>query len=55
MEHYDALIYDKRTFCKFYWNQLKEKQDFINTFIDIDVLEVFPIKVICFILITTQM
>ena len=50
MEHYDALIYDKRTFCKFYWNQLKEKQDFINTFIDIDVLEVFPIKAICFIL-----
>ena len=50
MEHYDALVYDKRTFCNFYWNQLKEKQHFINTFIDTDVLEVFPIKAICFIL-----
>ena len=50
MEHYDAIIYDKRSFCAFYWNQLKIKHPFINTFIDIDVLEVFPIKAICFIL-----
>ena len=50
MEHYDAMIYDKRSFCQIYWNQLKQKQSFINTFIDIDVLEVFPIKAICFIL-----
>ena len=50
MEHYDAMIYDSRSFCQIYWNQLKQKQSFINTFIDIDVLEVFPIKAICFIL-----
>jgi hypothetical protein len=50
MEHYDAIIYDKRSFCAFYWNQLKIKHPLINTFIDIDVLEVFPIKAICFVL-----
>ena len=50
MEHYDAIIYDKRSFCAFYVNQLKIKHSFINTLIVIDVLEVFPIEAICFVL-----
>ena len=50
MEMYDAIIYDKRPFCTFYWQQLQEKQDIINTFINIDVLEPFTIKAICFFL-----
>ena len=50
MDMFDAIAYDKRPFCTFYWQQLQEKQPIINTFINIDVLEPFTIKAICFFL-----
>ena len=50
MELYDAIIYDHRPFCLFYWQQIKQKEAILNTFVDIDVLEPFPMKAICFFL-----
>ena len=32
MEYDDAIIFDKRTFCEFYWNRLKDKQLIISLF-----------------------
>ena len=49
MQLYDALIFDKRTFCQFYWEQLQEKQDIIRTFCNNNPYEVYPIKVMTFI------
>ena len=49
MELYDALKYDKRSFCEFYWEQLKEKQDIIRTFFNKNPYELFPIKIMIFI------
>ena len=49
MELYDALIYDKRTFCEFYLEQLKEKQDILRTFFNKNPYEIFYIKVMVFI------
>ena len=48
MELYDALILDKRKFCQFYWQQLQEKQNIINTFFTEHQFESFPIKIIIF-------
>ena len=48
LDLYDAIIFDKRSFCTFYWRQLKEKQNIINTFFVYDVLEPYTIKIICF-------
>ena len=48
LDLYDAIIYDKRPFCKFYWSQLQEKQSIINTFFVKDELEPYHIKVLCF-------
>ena len=50
MELYDAIIYDHRPFCLFYWQQIKQKEAILNTFVDINVLEPFPMKAICFFL-----
>ena len=32
MEYDDAIIFDKRSFCEFYWNRLKDKQLIISLF-----------------------
>ena len=48
MELYDALILDKRKFCQFYWQQLQEKQNIINTFFSDHQFESFPMKIIIF-------
>ena len=48
MELYDALILDKRKFCQFYWQQLQEKQNVINTFFTEHQFESFHIKIIIF-------
>ena len=48
LDLYDAIIYDKRPFCVFYWRQLREKQSIINTFFVYDILEPYPIKILCF-------
>jgi hypothetical protein len=50
LDMYDAVIFDKRTFCQIYWNQLKNKEGIINAFFDHDELELIPIKAICFFL-----
>ena len=50
LDLFDAIIFDKRTFLQMYWNQLKDKEGIINTFFDHDVLELIPIKSICFFL-----
>ena len=50
LDLYDAVIFDKRTFCQIYWNQLKNKEGIINAFFDHDELELIPIKAICFFL-----
>ena len=49
MELYDALIYDKRTFCEFYLEQLKEKQDILRTFFNKNPYEIIYIKIMIFI------
>lgn len=33
LDLYDAVEFDKRTFCQTYWNQLKCKEGIINTFL----------------------
>ena len=50
LDLYDAVIFDKRTFCQIYWNQLRSKEGIINAFFDHDELELIPIKAICFFL-----
>lgn len=50
LEFLDAIKYDNRKFCQFYWQQLKIKQPIINTFIYRPSFESFPIKVSVFIL-----
>ena len=50
LDLYDAIIFDKRTFCQMYWKFLKDKQGIINAFFDFDPLEVLPIKAMSFFL-----
>ena len=49
MELYDALLFDKRSFCEFYWQQIQEKQNIIRTFFNRSPFESFPIKIMIFI------
>ena len=48
LEYEEAVKYERRSFCLFYWQQLKEKQDIINTFINTQILDPLPIKAIYF-------
>ena len=45
----DAIKYDKRNFCIFYWGLLKKHQDIINLFFNINPLQSFHIKIISYI------
>ena len=49
MSFENAIKYDKRKFCEYYWYQLKEKQSIINTFFTYTPMRPFSIKVIVFI------
>ena len=44
MEYDDAIKYDKRSFCLFYWERLKEKQLIINIFCNQEFLRPITIK-----------
>jgi hypothetical protein len=50
MEYDDAIIYDNRTFCQFYWDRLKDKQIVINTFFNKENLRPITIKIILLLL-----
>jgi len=49
LDYDEALIYDKRTFCDLFCNELKERQLIANTFWVKDKLKPFSIKLIVFI------
>lgn len=49
LDYDEALIYDKRTFCDLFCNELKERQIIANTFWVKDKLKPFSIKLIVFI------
>ena len=49
MDYDEALIYDKRTFCDLFCNELKSRQIIANTFWVKDKLKPFSIKLIVFI------
>ena len=49
MSFENALKYDKRKFCEFYWKLLKEKQSTINTFFNYNPMRPFSIKVLVYI------
>jgi len=49
LDYDEALIYDKRTFCQLFCNELKERQIIANTFCVKDKLKPFSIKLIVFI------
>ncbi len=44
----DARKYDNRTFCNFYFSQLKEKQDIINIFCKQNTFESFQMRIMVF-------
>ena len=44
----NARKYDKRSFCKFYFSKLKEKQDIINIFCKQNNLESFQMRIMVF-------
>jgi hypothetical protein len=50
MEYDDAIKYDNRTFCEFYWDRLKDKQIIINTFCNKENLRPITIKIILLLL-----
>ena len=50
MEYDDAIKYDDRKFCEFYWDRLKDKQIIINTFCNYEKLKPFSIKILIFLL-----
>ena len=45
MEYDDAIKYDNRKFCEFYWDRLKDKQIIINTFFNKENLKPMTIKI----------
>ena len=49
LDYDEALIYDKRTFCDLFCNELKDRQLIANTFWVKDKLKPFSIKLIVFI------
>ena len=44
LDYEEAIIYDKRHYCKIFWYTLKEKQTLVNTFFVKDALKPFSIK-----------
>ena len=46
LDYEDAVIYDKRSFCKMLWYALKEKQTLINTFFAPNNLKPFSMKLL---------
>ena len=46
LDYDDAIIYDKRSFCRIFWYVTKEKQTLINTFFDRDPLKPISIKLL---------
>ena len=46
LDYEEAIIYDKRNFCKIFWCTLKEKQTLINTFFVKDALKPFSIRLL---------
>ena len=50
MEYDDAIKYDNRTFCEYYWDRLKDKQIIINTFCNKENLKPITIKIILLLL-----
>ena len=46
LDYEEAIIYDKRKFCKIIWMILKERQEIINTFFVKDPLKPLPIKLL---------
>ena len=50
MEYDDAIKYDKRSFCLFYWERLKEKQMIINTFCNNEYLKPITVKLLLLLL-----
>jgi hypothetical protein len=50
MEYDDAIKYDNRTFCEFYWDRLKDKQIIINTFFNKENLKPMTMKIILLLL-----
>ena len=50
MEYDDAIKYDDRKFCEFYWDRLKDKQIIINTFFNKENLKPMTIKIIILLL-----
>ena len=50
MEYDDAIKYDNRSFCLFYWERLKEKQLIINTFCNDQFLRPLTMKLLLLLL-----
>ena len=50
MEYDDAIKYDKRSFCEFYIDRLKQKQMILDTFYNKDDIRPLPIKIILLLL-----
>jgi hypothetical protein len=50
MDYDDAIVYDKRPFCVYYWEHLKDKQMIINTFCNNEFLKPITMKLLLLIL-----
>ena len=50
MEYDDAIKYDKRSFCEFYIDRLKQKQMILDTFYNKDDIRPLPIKILLLLL-----
>ena len=50
MEYDDAIKYDKRSFCLFYWERLKEKQLIINIICNFEFLRPITMKLLLLLL-----
>ena len=50
MEFDDAIKYDNRTFCEYFWDKFKENQIIMNTFVNKENLKPVTIKVILLLL-----
>jgi hypothetical protein len=50
MDYDDAIAYDKRAFCVFYWERLKDKQMIINTFCSDEFLKPITMRLLLLIL-----
>ena len=50
MDYDDAIREDKRTFCQYFFDQIRNEQILLNTFFIKEILKPFPIKIILLIL-----